>query len=155
MIAQNLYQELLPYGTLIIAVVVAGVTGIFALKGKRVDAGAWITDTLRVDAEAHREELKDILVEFEEFKEKTVKEREENTKQIELLRIAVASLKIREKELIAYVTLVEKEVQILRELLVMQGAATPESSVTLKTLRVLDSETVSFVEQIVKDYPNV
>ena len=87
------------------------------------------------------------------FKDKTEKQREEDTQQIELLRIAVASLKIREKELIAYVTLVEKEVQILRELLILQGAATPESSLQIENLKVLDSETVSFVEQIVKNHP--
>lgn len=144
MISQTDFTDFIGPGSLIVAVFVATISGFFALKGKRLDAGQWITNTLQNDAEVNRLEVKEMKAEIEQLKKSS-------GKQITLLQEAVASLLVKEKELVAYINLLEREVNVLKELLILQGAATPNISFTFENVDIPEDIGLEELEKIVFD----
>lgn len=84
-----------------ISAVVALVSAFFSFKGKRVDAVEWLTERLREDAEETRNRLKE---EGADYKEK-----------IESLEKAVSKLEQKEMDMLAYISILEDEIKVLKQ----------------------------------------
>lgn len=127
-----------------IATLILGFVGaFFTLKGKKLDAGQWITDELREDAELKRTQLFETEKEFLEYKEITQTE-------IIMLKHAVAELKLRERELIGYIKLIQNELGTLKDLYMVQLGSTPNVRFDQINQEILDREDYDEIGKIFK-----
>lgn len=103
----------------ILSLTAATVTAMFTLKGKKVDAGEWIVDELRTDAEVSRQKIEKTQEEFDKFR---------NSAELEmkLLRKAVVDLRDKERELISYINILQNEMETFRELYFSAVGSTPD-----------------------------
>ena len=132
---------------ILIGIVSAVATAAFSLRGKKVDAGEWIMNTLQEDAQSTRGELRELKLEIEEMAEKARMEVESIRKaaetEISILKAAIANLQQREQRAFSYIRLMEMEISLLKDMLIESGQATPDMEFSLEDIKEIFPEVES------------
>lgn len=125
------FTDALLVGTAVgfLSLIAATVTAYFALKGKKVEAGEWITDELRTDAQSARERAIRAEKSFQEYKIDADKKfeayKQVTQNEISQLKDGINDLRSKETELISYIRILQNEMHTFRELYLAAVGSTP------------------------------